>query len=234
MKKTLTILILLSTFLISWQTKAEDIQTQSGENINEFTKVGVQPHLILSAEPTRQDINSKIGIVDGDKDDICFRTKNGDLKENTPVSIITLPYESPQKVLNAKVKKKLEEKCSRRASETTDKNPGENFYYSLTLAEKITDKYLEVFGIGIINPDKPVQIKGKLATIDLNNDGKDEFFRRCAGNEGILLAIWTGQPFKGKQIWHSFYYLDYDTEPNCKKKDSESIDDEMEMENDER
>jgi hypothetical protein len=187
-----------------------------------------------ATEPTCEDrdfedqldiIQSKIGIVDGDKDDVCLRTKNGNLTENTPVSIVTSLYESPQKVLNSKVVKKLEKSCARRASESTDKNPGENFYYSLTLIEKEIDEYQEVFGIGVIAPEKPVRIQDNLASIDLNNDGKAEFFRHCAGFEGTLFAIWTGKPLKGRQIWHSFYYVDYDTEPNCKKKDSEGIED---------
>lgn len=169
-------------------------------------------------------IQSSVGIVDGQKDKICLRTKNGNLKENTPVSIVTSLDESPQKVLNAKVEKKLEKSCARYASESTDKNPGENFYYKLSLLEEV-DEYQEVFGIGVIKPKTPFQSQNNLVSIDLNGDGKTEFFRRCAGFEGTLFTIWTGEPLKGKQIWHSFYYVDYATEPNCKKEDNQDIND---------
>ena len=73
--------------------------------------------------------------------------------------------------------------------------------------------------IGVIEPETSIQIQNNLASIDLNNDGKAEYFRSCTGFEGVLFAIWTGKPLKEKQIWYSFYYLDYDTEPNCKKED---------------
>jgi hypothetical protein len=35
------------------------------------------------------------------------------------------------------------------------------------------------------------------------------------------LTVWTGKPLIGKRIFHAYYYLRYDTEPTCKKKDYE-------------
>ena len=221
MKSLAIILISFTAFLISCQTNAENLVTDLNENPTEIKPL-VSPTPIASLTPKPKPtfgIHSKIGIVDGDRDDICFRTKNGNLAENTPVSIVTSFYEPPPKVLNAKVEKKLDTSCSRRSSESTDKNPGENFYYSLTLTDKEIDEYQEVLGFGVIEPSKSVQVQNNLASIDLNEDGKPEFFRLCQGFEGMLFAIWTGKPLKGKRIWHSFYYVDYDTVVTCKKKD---------------
>ncbi len=147
------------------------------------------------------------------------------MAENIDVSIITSIYDPPQKVLNAKVKKKLNVSCARRFSEEGDKNPGENFYYSLTLTDKEIDEYQEVFGFGVIEPAKLIKVQNNLASIDLNEDGKPEFFRQCGGYEGTHFTIWTGKPLKGKRIWHSFYYVDYDTVPTCKKKDYKGTED---------
>ena len=217
MKILLIVLISLNLFLISCQTKVKSF----GININ--SSETPKAKIVISPTPTLEvkskDIDSKIGIVDGSKEDICFRTKNGNLAENTPVSIVTSFYEPSQKVLNAKVEKKFDGSCSRRASESTDKNPGKFFYYSLTLTDKEIDEYQEVFGFGVIAPAKPIQVQNKSASIDLNEDGKPEFFRLCQGFEGMLFAIWTGKPLKGKQVWHSFYYVDYDTVVTCTKKD---------------
>ncbi len=218
MKKLTITLFLLTLFVVSCQTEADNVGLTSDKNTKTQTEISLQP------ESKAKDINQKIGIVDGDVEKICFRTKKNNLDENTPVSIVTSLDESPQKVLNAVVKKKLQESCSRRASESTDTNPGKNFYYSLALKDEKVDEYQEVFGIGVIGPEKSFRFQDGLANIDLNSDGKNEFFRKCTGYEGALFAIWKGKPLKGKQIWFSFYYVDYDTEPNCKKKDSEDID----------
>lgn len=216
MKNLLIFLFLSILFAISCQTNAENVETKLTEN--ETLKAQTENSPTPTPKLEEQDINSKIGIVDGSIENVCFRTKNGDLAKDTAVSIVTSLYESPQKVLNAKIEKKLEKSCARYASESTDKNPGENFYYKLSLLEEV-DEYQEVFGIGVIEPKTPFQIQNNLVSIDLNGDGKAEFFRRCAGFEGTLFAIWTGKPLKGKQVWYSFYYVDYDTEPNCKKED---------------
>ena len=217
MKVTLIGLILLNLFSISCRTKAEGVEVNSNSNETPEAKVEVSP--TPTPELKSKDINSKIGIVDGYIGNICFRTKNGNLAENTPVSIVTELYEPSQKVLNAKIEKRLKEACSRRSSESGDKNPGENFYYSLTLAGKEIDEYQEVFGFGVIESAKPIKVQDKLASVDLNEDGKPEFFRLCQSFEGMLFAIWTGKPLKGKRIWDSFYYVDYDTVITCTKKD---------------
>lgn len=229
MKNLLIILISIILFSISCRTNAEKAKILN-ENLTEIPKRQADINPTSTPELQPDDINLKIGIVEGGQETICFRTKNGDLAKNTSVSIVTSLYESPQKILSAKVKRKLTEKCSRYASETTDKNPGENFYYLLTLTDKKIDENQEVFGIGVIEPKNPVRIKSNLASVDLNNDGKDEFFRRCTEEEGILLAIWTGKPLEGKRLWYSFYYLDYNVEPSCKDKDWEGIDDQTDLE----
>jgi hypothetical protein len=204
--------ILFSAFWTSFRSSAE--------NWKEI-KPPVSPTPIVSPVPKAAfDIHSKIGIVDvrDEERTSCLRTKNGDLAEKTPVSIIISLDEPPQKVLTATVSKKLKESCARYASESGDQNPGDNFFYSLDVIENTDEIGFEV-GIGIIQPSKPVQIQNKLASFDLDEDGKPEFFRSCSGYEGTHFTIWTGKPLKGKRIWHSFYYVDYDTEPNCKKKD---------------
>lgn len=221
--KTSLIILLLSTLLaVSCETKADDIELRTNRNISESPIA--QTETSPTSKPARQKLNLKIGIVDGSIGNICLRTKNGVLVKRTRVSIVTSLDESPQKVLRAVVEKKLKKGCSRYASESTDENPGENFYYSLNLKDKEVYESQEVFGIGVIEPKTAFNFENDLASIDLNNDGTAEFFRSCQGYEGVLFAIWKGKPLKGKQIWYSFYYLDYDTVPSCKKKDRHSND----------
>lgn len=165
-------------------------------------------------------IHSKIGVADvrGDRTG-CMRTKNGDLVQRTPVSVIISLDEPTHRVLNATVEKRVEVSCARHASESGDKNPGENFFYTLTFNGDEVEEFGFENGIAVIHPQKQIEIQDGLAVFDLDDDGKPEYFRRCTGFEGTHFTVWTGKPLKGKRIWHSFYYVDYDTEPNCKDKD---------------
>lgn len=235
MKKTLILLTSLGAFLISCHTEAAStsfiINTNSVEN---SVKIEVSKPLNLpipTASPmltpkSVSGINSKVGIVDvNDDQTICFRTKNSNLAEKTPVSIIISLYEFPQKVLSATIEKKLEKSCVGHDSDAGDSNEGEDFYYLLVLSDKTIENSEVEIGIGLIQPSKEIQVQNKLANVDLTSDGNPEFFRLCASNEGLHLTIWSGKPLKGKRIWHYYYYLHYDTEPDCKKKDYEGVKD---------
>ena len=96
-----------------------------------------------------------------------------------PISIIVSLNKPPQKVLLATVEKKLEKSCARYASETGDKNPGVNYYYSLILTDNTIEDPETGLGFAVIQPAKPIQVQNNLASIDLNEDGKPEFFDMC-------------------------------------------------------
>jgi hypothetical protein len=227
MKKSALILILLTAFLASCQLNNKSLAKNLPVNSAEIeSTVSPTPAASSNSETILTgDIHSKIGIVDIHSDGKgCLRTKRGDLVAKTPVSIIISLDEPPQKILSAAIEKKLEVSCARYASETGDKNSGENFFYSITYDTLPETEIFDV-GIGVIQPAKPVQVRNNLASIDLDEDGKPEFFRRCTGFEGIHFTIWTGKPLKGKRLWHSFYYLDYDTKADCRKKDWEGTED---------
>ena len=218
MNKRLILLMLLTIFGVGCLAKAEATGLNFGL-IENFNGESVQMSVLPTPKTKKTfDIHQKIGIADVSDKLGCLRTKNGDLAEKTPVSIIISFDYPPLKILTATVGKRLYQSCARRDSETGDKNPGENYFYSLILTEKFEDYDV---GIAVIQPTKQIQVKNNLASIDLNEDGKLEYFRRCTSFEGLYFNIWTGKPFQGKRIWDSFYYLDYDTKKDCKKKDYE-------------
>jgi hypothetical protein len=37
-------------------------------------------------------------------------------------------------------------------------------------------------------------------------------FRECSGSESSQLTAWL----RGRRVWHGYYYLGYDVEPNCR------------------
>lgn len=232
MKNLIVLMFLSGAVLTACQSNVTIPVNALNENAVEISPlISLTPTPSLTPKPKEEfDIHSKIGIVDVHSDDSdkpsCLRTKNGNLVEKTPVSIIISLDEPPQKVLKAVVGKKVDSSCVRRFSEAGDDNPGENYFYTLNLTEKLPDMFF-IFGVGIavIDPPKPIQVQNNLASIDLNEDGKPEFFRKCNSSEGGHFTIWTGKPLKGKRIWHSYYYVDYDTVPTCQKKDWEELED---------
>jgi hypothetical protein len=189
--------------------------------------VEVQPTKSPKAKPLKtNNISLKVGLVDVNKNDvICLRTRNDNLSPNSRVLIIGSPYEKPQKTLKAFVEKKLNSSCVDNDSDIGEDNPAENIYYSLKLDGNDVDESYIGIGIAIFDFSKPIAISDGLANVDLNDDGKNEYFRGCASNEGLHLTVWQGKPLIGKRVWHRYYYLHYDTEADCKKKDWEGTDD---------
>lgn len=213
-------IFLLSLFLLSCESKGAHLAADLPTSNAEIKAPEETEPLVLPTQKAPFNIHAKVGIVDvrGDQTG-CLRTKNDDLGEKTPISIIIALDELPQKILTAFVEKKLGESCARYASESGDTNPGDNFFYSLILNDYKGEEIVYENGIGVIQPERPVLLEDSFAVVDLNDDGKPEYFRRCTGFEGTHFTIWTGKPLKGKRIWHSFYYVDYDTEPDCKERD---------------
>ena len=158
-------------------------------------------------------INSKVGIVDTKKGAICLTIHNSDLKEGEEVSVVFM--DKPQSVQTATVQKKLSSTCSRNPDIDPDKS-----FYSLEVPKPIDETVYTAFGL--ISPNKVVINKG-IASVDLNDDKKAEYFRKCTSMEGVHFTVWTGKPLVGKRIWHNYYYLGYDVEPSCKEKDFEGL-----------
>ena len=225
--KNIKLLFLFTVFLLSCQANAENIKSHLSENIVKTSNT--EPKIIPTPSPklNTQVINQKVGIVDVSKENIvCLRTKNADLAENTPIAIVDSLFNPPQKVISTSVKKKLEKSCARGDSEAGE-DFEKNSYYSLNLSADEVDEI--GIGIAVINPSKSIETHKDLVSIDINNDGKAEYFRHCASYEGTHLTIWTGKPLKGKRIWHSYYYLGYDTEGDCTEKEASDMENEKDF-----
>ncbi len=218
--------MLFLAFLTSCQTKAQvgnsnstailQIQNSNTEKVDASTKkiVEVQPSDLLTAKSSSiDDVNSKIGIVDTKKGEICLTIYNSDLKEGEEVSVVFMG--KPQSVQMATVKKKLSSSSSR----NPDIDP-DNSFYSLEFPKFTGETVYTAFGL--ISPNKVVINKG-IASVDLNDDKKAEYFRKCTSMEGVHFTVWTGKPLVGKRIWHNYYYLGYDVDPSCKEKDFEEL-----------
>ncbi len=220
MRKLTIAFILFAGLLLSCRPEAvrpnANVETANSDNSNRAVEFQPSP-----TPSDSSDINAKVGLADvGSEGTGCLRTKNPNLYEKQHISVIISLDEPPQKSIGATIEKKLEKSCARQFSESGDENPGENVFYSLKVNNTEEIPGFDV-GIAVFEADDEVRIEKGSAQVDLNGDGTAEFFRKCTGFEGILFTVWSGKPLVGKRIWDSFYYLDYDTVPNCKKKDME-------------
>lgn len=223
--KNLT-LILFFALLMSCQTKAQNensnmIQVQNSnnvpvvKNVNEVNEVNEAK---TSVSPTNlvnktNDINSKIGNIQSGEQSVCLKIQNSNLKVGDKIKIILM--EIPQEVLEAEISEKSS--CKQKGFGTLDMADITDY-----LLKSSDEKFLNRgFGIGIISSTEKVKIANGFASIDLNGDKKDEYFRVCTSMEGLHLTVWSGKPLIGKRIWHSYYGVGYDTVPSCKEKDYE-------------
>lgn len=162
------------------------------------------------------EINSRIGNIQSSEQSVCLKIQNPDLKAGDKVQIIFT--DKPQEVFDAEISELSD--CRQSGFGTLDRNNITN--YILTSSNK--DLLDRGYGIGIVNPPQKVRVSNGVASLDIDGDKKDEYFRDCASMEGMHLTVWTGKPLTGKRIWHSYYGVGYDTVSNCKKADYEGTD----------
>jgi hypothetical protein len=139
----------------------------------------------------------------------CVAIRDPNLKPKQSIKIVLLDV--PQSILNGTILRKTNNSCSSLI------NVFDSASFYLVKIRKTDEVFVAV---AVVNTRPASVWKGKVG-IDLNHDGKKEFFRKCLGSEGVHITAWRGKPLWGKRIWHAYYYLGYDTESDCKKRDYE-------------
>ncbi|MEP6849634.1 MAG: hypothetical protein ABI999_12320 [Acidobacteriota bacterium] len=158
-------------------------------------------------------LDSKIGPVNSTSNGrVCLAIQNSRLKAGQKVSVIFTSR--PESIKTAFVTKKVAASCS------SEIDVAERVSFYLLRMPKVDLPFVE---IGYVGTSRVASVRG-VATADLNADGQKEYFRTCTSGEGVHLTVWNGKPLVGTRVWHSYCYLNYDTEPTCKKKDYEGTD----------
>lgn len=175
-------------------------------------------NVLVAAQKSDFNFDSQIGVMDVNaKKELCLVIANANLSEGSKVTLIA--PNKPQVIGEAVVVgKKLTESCTRDSAISEDKS-----FYLLKLS-KNNPRFFNGENplppsIAVFNSKISFQLIKGIASVDLNGDGKKEYFRQCTSNEGIHLTVWTGSPLSGKRNWHWYYYLGYDVPPNCNAKD---------------
>jgi hypothetical protein len=217
------VMILCGVILTSCQLNVTDSRVIESENGTITPKTSPTPIASAIPKPKDQfDIYSKIGNVEVGNNCIRLIIENSQLKIGDRVQIVFTELPS-QKIEEAQIIESTECKDDYFGDLTGNNPKAKSTHYLLKLLDQ--NAYLTGFGIGIVNVDKKVKIEKGSATIDLDEDKENEYFRECSSNEGLHLTVWKGKPLIGKRIWHSYYHFNYDTDPTCKKKDYEGTDD---------
>jgi hypothetical protein len=163
------------------------------------------------------DFRSQLGVVDNvdRRGTFCLSIFNDSLAEGSAVIFILV--HQPQRLEKATILKKVNQAC-------TDSLPEPNSSFYLLRPDRGEAVFpdstnLLPASIAIVGFNKPVLKGRRVVSVDLDQDGRPEFFRTCTSNEGVHLTVWSGTPLQGRRRWHAYYYLGYDTMPTCKAKD---------------
>lgn len=154
------------------------------------------------------DLAERIGWMHGN----CLAIKTADLKNGTKLAVVSLG--NPQVLSEAEVIRRTEssEECPALLQERKAVNISEgNIFYSVVPASKAP---LEL-AVGIVGAKAGFTTTDGRVHADVNGDGREDFFTECSTSEGVQFNVWSGAPYKGKAWWSAYYYLGYDTEPNC-------------------
>jgi hypothetical protein len=153
---------------------------------------------------TAFDYISDLGVAAQQADVTCLAINNDHLSLGGHVALVVLS--TPQSILQAEV--------LRSTNTCQDQSKGESGvnHYEIRV---LNDKPLPMSPtIAVVGTPKLTVARGLVAG-DLDGNSRKEYFRQCTSGEGVHLTVWTGKPLRGKRRWHTYYYLGYDTEPNC-------------------
>lgn len=142
---------------------------------------------------------------------IAASTESGvcaSFEKSVPIgsSIKVIETELPQYFVEATLEKEIENCAPLQTANI--KGP----YFAISVPEKMK---VPLLGLAVYSS---TEITKSINQVSLGTESTNRvYFRSCASGEGIHLSAWLGEPIKGKRLWHLYYYLGYDLEPNCEE-----------------
>lgn len=152
------------------------------------------------AEPTR-----RIGVAIGD----CVSFAGRPIEHESELTVVVLDV--VQEVFSARVDRALAD-C-RAASHVQGSS-----YYAVTWTG--AKPSLGFIGIAFLGKVHTRRVASELV-VDLGGSSRRAHVRSCTSREGLHLTVWRAEPLVSKRLWHEYWYLGYDTEPSCDKRDYE-------------
>jgi hypothetical protein len=154
--------------------------------------------------------DSSLGVASENGGTICLAIANRNLAAGQPVSLVVLTPQ--QSMVQAKVLRAIPNGCQNPAPAAAGQAAYELRVIKGTLPSLAP-------AIAVVNPIQPLRVSGDVMVGDLSGDHQLDYFRQCTSTEGVHLTVWAGKPLTGKRLWHQYFYLGYDVEPNCTDQD---------------
>ncbi|QOJ24401.1 MAG: hypothetical protein HRU78_12765 [Gammaproteobacteria bacterium] len=63
--------------------------------------------------------------------------------------------------------------------------------------------------------------------VDIDADSAPELIKICASSDGIHITVWARSFESMSRIWHAYYYLSQDLEPNCSPEEISLLDSDL-------
>jgi len=173
------------------------------------------PLLLLGCAESRKeaarpgDYSSRIGVAVKSPHHVCLSINNASLKIKDRVTLIA--PSDPQSIAHAEIASPSPGDCAGEKS-------GARHGYLIHIVSGTVPDNLPL--IALTGDTAPLRTDHGNAIADLDRNGKSDSFRSCTSSEGVHLTVWEGRPLEGIRIWHQYYYLGQDVEPNCDKKDT--------------
>jgi len=135
----------------------------------------------------------------------CLMSHNSALTAQSRVVLVSLT--APQRTADARVIRKVSGGCA-----STDPSDSTQAGYELQVTN-FTNR-TESLLIAVFPPPRTSE-QAAQTVAEIN--GKRLYFRACTSAEGAHLTVWQGKPLIGKLVWHQYWNLGYDTEPDCSR-----------------
>lgn len=152
----------------------------------------------------------RFGIATSSGNAVCLALPGAPVVQGTEVMLVA--PEKPQQVYRARVQAPLAT-CERLKSATV-----EGPYYELAgMPAEARGALLAVAIVGVAHAG----VSGGVVEVGTESASGRVSVRSCASREGLHLTAWAGKPLESRRVWHAYWYLGYDVEPSCTKKEME-------------
>lgn len=149
----------------------------------------------------------KFGVVTSQNGVLC--ASFGDKPPAIGSSISIIETQSPQYFFKGSLST-AHESC-----EALEKANVAGPYFTVTSVKKIASPFI---GVAVVTKNVLAVVNNEVVLASPKSKEKMRF-RGCTSSEGLHLSSWLGEPLKGKQTWHQYFYLGYDVEPSCENSD---------------